>query len=135
MEKFSDWRSRLSGLIDQKENQAFEYGKNDCSLFAADVVFAQTGIDLASEYRGKYKTLAGGIRAIKKNGYSSQFDILEKNFEEVPVSSAAVGDLAIVDADETQKAICVVLGAFAVAVAEGGLVRFPISLVNRVFKI
>lgn len=134
MQRLPNYRANLLDLIAAKETEPFAYGKNDCSLFASDCVYAQTEIDLVAEHRGRYRTMAGGIRRLKEAGYTSHVDFLEKNFGEVPVAFAQFGDLGIVETD-MGPAIVVMLGAIAAGINETGLVKFDVFFCKRAFAI
>lgn len=134
MNRLPDWRKRLFDLTAQKQNLPFSYGKNDCTLFGADVVTALTGVDLAEKYRGKYRSLTGGIKLLKRDGYKSHTDFLEKHFDEVPTAFAQVGDLGIADT-EFGTAICVVMGGFAYGLSEFGLSKIPTNELVKTFKV
>jgi hypothetical protein len=43
----------------------FSWGSNDCALFCADGILAQTGTDIADEFRGHYRDEAGALATIK----------------------------------------------------------------------
>lgn len=136
IKRLPDWRARLFSLVEQKENEPFAYGTNDCSTFGADVVNALTGVDPAAQFRGKYKTKLGGIRAIRKAGYQDQIDFLEKNYTEIAPAFATVGDIGITsNATGDGVALCVVMGNFSIGVSEQGISRFSNSELIRVFKI
>jgi len=136
LKRLPDWRTRLFSLIDEKDKQPFQYGLNDCSTFGADVVFALTGFDPAAQFRGKYKTKLGGIRAIRKAGYLNQVDYLEKNYKEIPPAFATFGDIGITTSDAGDDiAICVVVGNFSVGVSADGISKVSNSDLIKVFKI
>lgn len=77
----------------------FEYGQMDCSMWAASWVQQQTGVDLATDWRGQYSTEAeyrrlllaeGGIvrvvaRAMKRLGA-----------KRIPPADAHPGDIGII---------------------------------------
>lgn len=134
MKKLNNWLPNLQVLVEESRNKSFVYGQHDCCLFGADVVLAQTGIDLAADYRGKYKTLAGGIKLLKKAGYADQIDFLEKHLEEIPTAFASVGDIGVVSF-EGMDSVCVVIGAFAAAITETGLINVDTTNLTRVFKV
>ncbi len=47
----------------------FQWGGNDCCLFACDAIVAITGRDpVAKTYRGKYQTALGAKRLLDRNG-------------------------------------------------------------------
>lgn len=43
----------------------FQWGVHDCCLSAADAIHAFTGVDIASDFRGKYTNRASALEAIK----------------------------------------------------------------------
>lgn len=55
----------LHAFLLERVHQPFEWGKNDCALFAADAVLAMTGTDIAAEFRGKYTDEASAFALIK----------------------------------------------------------------------
>ena len=65
--------TRLGALLAERSGVRFEWGTNDCCLFAADAVQAQLGVDPAEPLRGRYASalqaarvlhLAGGLEGI-----------------------------------------------------------------------
>lgn len=48
--------------------EPFEYGRLDCSLWAADWVQIRTGVDLAATWRGTYATRLGYLRKLHRAG-------------------------------------------------------------------
>ena len=68
MKRISNWESAFSEYIESKRNTPYEYGTNDCCMFAAGSVEAITGEDPMSEFRGKYKSLATSVRALQEIG-------------------------------------------------------------------
>jgi len=45
--------------------EPFAWGKNDCALFAADGILAITGVDIATDFRGKYFTEPAAMALIR----------------------------------------------------------------------
>ena len=64
-----DWRDRLVSYLHSARQRPFEFGQHDCSLFAADCVAAMTGNDMAADWRGRYATMRGGLRVLRKAGF------------------------------------------------------------------
>lgn len=95
--RLPNWRSRLSDHLAAIAGSAFAYGEHDCALFAADCVAAMTGIDLAAKYRGLYRTLKGGLKALARDGYDSHLAVVAAHFAEVPTAFAQVGDIMVLD--------------------------------------
>lgn len=134
MNRLNNWRSRIQDLIDARENLSFEYGVNDCALFGADIVEAITGEDHAKEFRGKYKTKIGGLRAIRKAGYADQIEFVEKNFKEIPNAFASFGDIGFIQTNDG-LAICLICGNVVLSLGDTGLVRSNIFSVVKSFRV
>lgn len=60
--------SVLTGFFERSQSEPFEWGKNDCALWAATYVYEQTGIDPAESLRGKYSSYIGCEKLLKKHG-------------------------------------------------------------------
>jgi len=122
----------------------FQYGTNDCSMFAADAIKAITGTDIAAEFRGTYNDAPSSLRAIHRiTGGTTVEDaavwIAKKHGleERQHPLTAQRGDLVLIpNADGTLIAGVVHLnGRHAVSVGENGVQRFSISTVKRAWKI
>lgn len=115
------WERILYEFIAARERMAFDWGKHDCCLFAADCVQAMTGIDHAAPFRGKYST-EGKAKALLKP-YGGIIGYLIAIFGDcIPVSMARRGDVVAVEtAHGTALGICT--GAVSVHAGTHGLVR------------
>ncbi len=51
-----DWPERLASFIDDRRNQAFAWGMQDCFTLAADAALEMTGDDPAASVRGAYSS-------------------------------------------------------------------------------
>ena len=82
----------MINIVSEYKKHRFEWGKYDCCMFAADIVKAKTGIDLAANHRGKYNSEIGSIKALKK--YGNFTDILDANFTRLDnINFAQRGDV------------------------------------------
>ena len=118
--RLSDWETRLAEYIASKRHEPFAYGKNDCCYFAFGAVEAVTGEDKMSEFRGKYRTLAGSLRALRDIGAGDLEGTMDMKFPTIPVGNAGRGDIVFFDGS-----IGVVAGDFAWFVSDDGLERVP----------
>jgi hypothetical protein len=98
--RLPDWKPRLLAYLQESSARPFQFGTHDCALFAAGAVQAMTGFDPAADYRGGYRTLNGGLRAIHKAGFEDHVALACHLFEAIHSSRVAPGDLAVVDTDE-----------------------------------
>ena len=128
--RLPNWRSRLHKVIAEKENAPFKYGQNDCTIFGADIILALTDTDLAANYRGKYRTLNGGLMLIKKDGFKTHIHLIQSTFDEIPVSLSREGDIGLVG-----SAVVVLLGSFAVGLTDTGIARVKIEEVEKAFSV
>ena len=121
-QRLTDWEQRLHSFLEQNRGRTFAYGQWDCCTFAAGAVAAMTGVDPMPEFRGRYTTSRGSVRALRRIGAGTLAATLDRKFEAVDASLAHRGDIVMSDG---LLGIC--LGPFLIAVgAEGereGLVR------------
>lgn len=94
------WPGLLAEFIQGAEKRPFLWGEFDCCLFAADWVLACTGVDVAIELRGKYKSGTGAARVIKKyGGIERMVDDLLAPYGVIkpPITKARRGDVCLLD--------------------------------------
>lgn len=122
MTRLSDWETALGRYLGSVEREPFAFGTHDCALFSANAVLAMTGEDPASEFRGKYRSQAGAVRAVRQAGYDDLAAVMDTKFPTVEIGYAKRGDVVMHDGS-----LGIVMGGFAVFVGgeEGadGLVR------------
>lgn len=115
------WESRLIKKLES--TKGFEWGQNDCCLFAADCVYEMTGIDHAKEFRG-YKTSIGAYKRLAKAG--GLIAVLDSKLLQVGVKFAKRGDVVAFENDKDYSlGICV--GDKIAAVTDAGLIYLPMN--------
>ena len=135
MPRLPNWRSRLSAYLAAARTKPFVYGEHDCARFAAGAVEAVTGVDPSADLGIRYTTLAGGRRALRARGYRDPVAFVRERFEEIAVSFARAGDLAVLDT-AAGPALAVVGGAEVFAPApERGLVVLPLTTAITAFRV
>ncbi|QMV19701.1 hypothetical protein GOB94_14115 [Granulicella sp. 5B5] len=55
----------FENYLKANRSRPFEWGQHDCCTSAANAIQSYTGIDIASDFRGKYSNLAGALATIK----------------------------------------------------------------------
>jgi len=73
----ADWSARLVDYIEQVRHIDFVWGENDCALMASAWVEELIGHDPASDFRGRYTTEMGAIRALKRYGTGTLLSTFE----------------------------------------------------------
>lgn len=129
-----DWRDRLVAYLHSARVRPFEFGQHDCSLFAADCVAAMTGVDMASDWRGRYATMRGGLRVLRKAGFDDHVALAAAHFPEVTPLLAQPGDLAVVPTDDG-PALGVVQGEAVYVLGPRGLGLVSILSAVRAFRV
>lgn len=132
-----DWRARLAAEMDRQRRTPFAWGEHDCAIgFAAEIVKAITGKDLARGYRGKYRTPAGAARLLRNAGAATLGDFISGFLPEIPPSFAQVGDLGVVAADgPVGQALCMFDASGLIVMTEEGHGRRPREHAVRAFRV
>lgn len=123
-------RTAVIKAIEAARTRGFRPGSHDCALFAAEIVKAKTGRDYAEEWRGKYRTLEDGQKALQERGYKDHIDLVASTFEEIPVAMAQFGDLVAVD-----DALGVVSGGAIFVLRPDGLGTLDLLSATRAFRV
>jgi Domain of unknown function (DUF6950) len=138
------WATReFHQFLLQRATEPFTWGKNDCSLFAADAIQSFTGVDLAEDFRGKYSdeasalTLCESITGTPTLEAAAVYCAMKFHLREWPYPRCAQrGDLVLVE--ESSRLISAVIhlnGRHAVTVGQDGLKLLPITSVRRAWAI
>lgn len=136
-----DWEVRLHEFLQEREPEPFQWGRNDCALFACDAVLAMTGVDLAADFRNRYDNDLGAARVIISfTEGGSLGDLAAKiagqhGIEEVGKLFARRGDIVLIPTENRRGALGVVsLDGWSV-VGPGGPRRYELSYVERAWRI
>lgn len=123
-----DWPERLATAIEVAYAVPFAWGRQDCCLFAADVLLAITGVDFAAPLRG-YASEAEAKAIVDAHGGSlaALVDSLLGAERRVHPAHAWRGDPVLVELD-AGPTLGVVLGATVAAAGARGLVAVPLRL-------
>lgn len=126
----------LKLFLAEHKNKPFAWGENDCCLFAANAVLTLTGNDLAPEFRGKYSTKVGAARALKKHGYHSIEQLLNAKLG-TPIAplTATIGDIALIENYDQERAAGVVFRSSVYCVGLTGLIQVPLSSIIYVWRV
>lgn len=123
-----DWRQRLDRYLEGAAHLPTCAGRHDCAIFAAGAVEAQTGVDFAREFRGRYRSYRQGKALIGGDHIAFAASLLPARES---VLHARTGDIAIVG-----DALAVVAGDTLRAVHPArGLSIVPLTLANLVLAV
>jgi len=135
LQRLPDWQPRLRSYLRGCTGRPLVPGQHDCCLFGAGAVDAQTGVDLAAGWRGRYSTFSGGYRILRKAGYADHVALIAAHLPEVAHNAARAGDIAIVPGEDGD-AVGVVQGeAVYVLARDARLALVPMAPVFSVFRV
>jgi hypothetical protein len=138
--RLPNWNSRLAAVIREKQRGKFEWGRNDCSLFACDCIQAVMGIDPAEEFRGKYDSRLSGARLVKEV-CDGTLEILADSiaarlgFVEVALTHAQRGDLGLYHDPTLGDTLGINIGGSFAFLMEQGMIYLPADKIARVWRV
>ena len=132
--RVENWPAALAAEIASAQNKPFAWGSHDCGTFAAAVETAVTGETGFGDALGGYKTAIGAARKLRKIGFATIEDLVAARLVEITPSFAQRGDVVAIDTD-LGPAIGVVTGADALTPGLEGLVRYPVTVARRAWRV
>ena len=134
MQRRNDWKPRLRAFLAEQADAAFAYSDCDCGSFAGGAIEAMTGENPHAKVAGKYKTMKGALRALKRLGHDDHVAYTASLLTEIEPLYATFGDIAVVDSPEG-PALGVVVGAHIEVRAPGGRGVVPLTDAVRAFRV
>lgn len=133
--RLNNWPEAFAAALDAVQNEPFEWGKNDCCLFACNIVKAITGTDLARPFRG-YKNRNEAFEVIKSYGGIGKLAesvAQEYGISEINPLKARRGDVCLFDTGQGETlGIC--RGDLVLAPGKEGMVGHPISKIQSTLR-
>lgn len=131
--RFEDWPRRLSDYLSAMKDVPFEWGVNDCILFAAKGYESMTGIDYYSQYL-PYSNEAEAKAILESNG----------GFEGIIGANIGPGHRNILKAKRGDPVLLKIpnftcglvddSGQFIAVPSEKGIVKYPLSKAWRIWS-
>lgn len=132
--KRETWKADLRSYLTAQADAPFAYGSADCGAFAGGAIEAMTGENPHAAVAGKYKTMAGALRALKRLGHEDHIAYAASVLDEIDPLYAQLGDIAVVQADEGH-ALGVVVGAHIEVRTPAGRGVVPLTDAVRAFRV
>jgi hypothetical protein len=114
--RHSGWEAAFAARIEDTKHTPFEWGKNDCILWAGGCAEAITGRNYLSNIKGRYKTKRGAYRLIKSLAPSLP-EAVDLYASRIPVLTATRGDVVW-----NGEGMGVCNGVYSLFLTEAGLV-------------
>lgn len=134
MKRLDDWKPRLRQYLAERAETPFAYGAADCGAFAGGAVEAMTGENPHAKVAGRYKTMTGALKALRKLGHEDHVAYAASVLTEIDPLFAGFGDIAVVPTDEG-PALGVVVGAHIEVRAPNGRGLVPLTDAVRAFRV
>lgn len=145
MRRFQDWPMRLAAYIEKSRPLRFQWGRQDCCLWACDWVLEATGIDIAASFRGTYDDMQGAAAAMKRYCGGGLPELVEKMAAEHPTvievrpRLAQRGDVVLVDALMPSGVTAPTLGIVGpngrpLVMGRDGMIEMPIRAILRAWR-
>lgn len=137
MQRRDDWKPRLRAYLVAQADAPFVWGGIDgcdCGSFAGGAVEAMTGENPHAKVAGKYKTMQGALRALKRLGHDDHVAYAASVLTEIDPLYAQWGDIAAVPSDEG-LALGVVIGAHIEVRTPQGRGVVPLTDAVRAFRV
>ena len=134
MTRLDDWKPRLRAYLAAQAETPFAYGEFDCGAFSGGAVAAMTGENPHTKVAGRYKTMAGALRALKRLGHEDHVAYAASVLTEIDPLYANFGDIAAVLTDEG-PALGVVTGPHIEVRSPAGRGVLPLTDAVRAFRV
>ena len=132
--KRETWKADLRSYLAAQADAPFAYGSADCGSFAGGAIEAMTGENPHAAVAGKYKTMAGALRALKRLGHEDHIAYAASVLNEIDPLYAQFGDVAVVDSPEG-PALGVVVGSHIEIRTPVGRGVVPLTDAVRAFRV
>lgn len=123
-ERLAEFRRLAAG-------RSFHLGETDCGMLCADWVRMVRGVDPAAEWRGRYHTVLGLARILKRRGgLVGHFDQCLNNVGIHRTDQPRRGDVAVVKTPEPEgvEGAIVLDGVVLMAARAGGIIIRSLSI-------
>jgi hypothetical protein len=131
--RFRDWATRLDAFLSSRSTVPFAWASNDCCIFSADAVLAETGYDPAHDLRGTYRNMVEAVAVLHIHGGVERLAACRLG-ESVAIERARVGDVGLVD-DDGRATLALCVGTGWVAPGDEGLKRVPLKMATRAWRV
>lgn len=126
--KVADWDQKLIEFVESKRQEPFEWGKNDCFLFAMDCVAMLRGEDVAAEIRG-YDSALSAAKLQKKVKSIDWIDERFVRYDHVNLIQRGSIVCYMHETHTPPEALGICVGAEFVAPGKDGIEFLPMSQV------
>lgn len=135
LKRLDDWPEKLAEFIHARTEKVFEWGQNDCAIFAADGIHAITEIDVAADLRGTYSTASQAVDIVTARG---GLEAIATSVLGEPMENKLMiqrGDVALVKINGRESLTICIGSELAGPGVDFGVVLIPIMDAIKVWKV
>jgi hypothetical protein len=132
----------MDSFLHAHAQDRFVYGSWDCCLFVCDAIREMTGIDPASDFRGKYRSRKEAYALIKAAIGTASVQAIAASITakfqmpEIPVRRAQYGDLVLIERPNDYSLGLIALNwSEIIACRARGLSRISLNLAVRAWRV
>ncbi|MFC5989673.1 DUF6950 family protein [Limoniibacter endophyticus] len=119
-------------VIEAELAKVYSYGVSDCFFLGCRVADTLSGTSMCETYKGRYRTLAGAQRTLRREGHTSLVTFFSAHLEPCAPAAARLGDIAIIQlGDAEHVGVCV--GSKFLTKTETGASFHDVSRVKAAF--
>lgn len=130
-----DWQMHLMQYLAERARTPVDPNAPVCAEFTAGAVEAITGHNLGIAWRGKYPTVASGLRALRQAGFADHVALAAAMFEAIPPAFACAGDIAVLPGENDIRVLGVVQGPNIYVQTVMGVGAVPLTDAIAAFKV
>ncbi|MHB2265652.1 DUF6950 family protein [Aliihoeflea sp. PC F10.4] len=124
---------KVQAVVAKELDKSYVVGKSDCFLMGLRVAAALGAKGIISQYAGRYSTLKGAQRVLRRLGHKSLVTLMATHLEPCAPAMARMGDLVVLQVSEAEHlGVCV--GARFLTKTEAGLSYHDITAVTAAFR-
>ncbi len=136
MKRIDNWPAILDKFLCERLSVTFEWGKSDCCMFACDALVAITSVDIARDYRGKYKTAIAADKILKEGLNNIVTGTMhDLGSEEINKNFGQRGDLVLINTPNGDALAIINLRGTVTGQGELGLIDYPLDSVIKAWRI
>lgn len=128
--RYENWPEKLDAAIEEYRYKDFEWGENDCALFASNVVATYTGKNFAKKYIGSYSNELDARRTLKEIGYKDLKKLVDSLLPSISITYAGRGDVVMY-----KKSLGICLGEQSAFLWQSGLTFQPTLQCTHAWRI